>query len=63
MPHITVQMYPGRNDETKEQLQNALKECTQNVLHVPEEAVTISLEEVLPEDWQRVVVQSNNIKK
>ena len=55
MPHINVKMFPGRDDEKKKDLADKLLQCAQEVLGCPAEALSVSVEDVAPEDWNRDV--------
>lgn len=55
MPHINVKMFPGRDDEKKKDLADKLLQCAQEALGCPAEALSVSVEDVAPEDWNRDV--------
>ena len=55
MPHINVKMFPGRDDEKKKDLADKLLQCAQEALGCPAEALSVSVEDVAPEDWTRDV--------
>ena len=57
MPHIKIQMYPGRDQETIEQLSQSLCECVCNVLQAKPDSVSVSLEQIEPENWYDKVVK------
>ena len=54
MPYIAVKAYP-RDEEAKKALVEKLRETVMEVWGVPEKAVSISIEEVQPEDWEEKV--------
>lgn len=54
MPYIAVKMYP-KDDKIKKELAEKLCETVVEVVGCPPQAVTISLEEVAPADWDAKV--------
>lgn len=52
MPHIAVSMYPGRDAETKRKLAVKLQDAIAEELKIKKEVVTVSIEDVEPEQWQ-----------
>lgn len=57
MPHIKVQMYPGRSKEQKEELAKALEQCLCNVLNSSSDGISISIEDIDQNDWHDKVVK------
>jgi 4-oxalocrotonate tautomerase len=55
MPHVIVKMYPGRSEQQKTQLAQAIVKDVMNIANVGEEAVSVSIEEVGPGDWTEKV--------
>ena len=51
MPHITVQMYPGRDDELKKRLSEALVKTASEVLNRGKEHFSVSVEDVPQDEW------------
>lgn len=51
MPHITCQMYPGRSEELKKILAEKLHEATVEALGCSPEAVSVAIEDIMPDDW------------
>ncbi len=54
MPYVAIKAYP-RDEETKKKLVDQINEAVLNAWGCPQEAVTISLEEVEPADWNEKV--------
>lgn len=52
MPHIAITMYPGRNEEIKQNLANNVAECVEKSLNVDPKFVSVTIEEIAPEKWQ-----------
>lgn len=55
MPHITVQMYPGRSDETKKRLADALVRAAAEELERRPEHFSVSIEDVPQDEWDEKV--------
>lgn len=55
MPHITVQMYPGRSDETKLMLAQKLAETASEALGRGIEHFSVSVEDIPQEEWKEKV--------
>lgn len=55
MPHITVQMYPGRSDEIKQRLAKVLAEAAAKELDRGLEHFSVSIEDVPQDEWKETV--------
>ena len=55
MPHVSVKLWPGRSEQTKQRLAGAIVEDVVNILGCGEESVSVSIEEVDPKDWKEKV--------
>lgn len=51
MPHITIQMYPGRDDETKMKLAKAVLKVASQELNRGEEHFSVSIQDVPQDEW------------
>ena len=54
MPYVAIKAYP-KDKETKEKLVERINEVFLEVWGCPQEAISISLEEVAPSDWEEKV--------
>lgn len=63
MPHIKVQMYPGRTTEKKEELTQAIEETIKEVLGATSDSISIAIEEVAQEAWKKEVVEKEIQRK
>ncbi len=66
MPHITVQMYPGRSGELKKELAEALLEAASKTLGREKAHFSVSVEDVPQEEWKnrvydKVLVDRNTV--
>ena len=55
MPHITVQMYPGRDEKIKKNLAEKLAEVASRELGREIEHLSGSIEDVLQDEWKEKV--------
>jgi len=55
MPHVIVKMYPGRSDQQKLQLAEAIANDMMAIAKVGDDAVSVAIEEVTPGDWTEKV--------
>lgn len=55
MPHVIVKLWPGKSEEQKRQLAEAITRDIMHVLSYGEESVSVALEEIKPEDWAEEV--------
>ena len=66
MPHVIVKLWPGKSEQQKTRLAEAIAKDAMNVLNYGEESVSVAIEEVKPRDWAENVHQSdvvNNSEK
>ena len=55
MPHIAIQMYPGRDDETKKKLAEAILKTAAQELNRGQEHFSVSIEDVPQSEWKEKV--------
>ena len=55
MPHIAIQMYPGRDDETKKRLAEAILKTAAQELNRGQEHFSVSIEDVPQSEWKEKV--------
>jgi 4-oxalocrotonate tautomerase len=56
MPYIAIKSFP-KDQETKEAVVEKINEIFLEVWGCPQEAITISIEDVMPEDWEEKIVK------
>ena len=56
MPYIAIKSFP-KDQATKEIVVEKIKEIFLEVWGCPQEAITISIEDVAPEDWDEKIVK------
>lgn len=55
MPHIVLQMFPGRPEAVKAELVKTLQQVTVDALGCKPEHVSVSIDEIVPADWNEKV--------
>lgn len=55
MPHITIQMYPGRDTETKRKLAEAVAKTAAAELNRGIEHFSVSIQDIPQEEWTEKV--------
>ena len=55
MPHVIVKLWPGKSEEQKNRLAERITKDVMAVLNYGEESVSVSIEEVEPQDWTEKV--------
>lgn len=57
MPHVIVKLWPGKSEQQKQGLANAIANDVMEFLGYGEESVSVGIEEVAPSDWAEQVFQ------
>ncbi|MEG0856668.1 MAG: tautomerase family protein [Terrisporobacter sp.] len=57
MPHIVVQMYPGRSNEIKEDFAKKVQKLTVEEFGCQPGHVSVSVEDIAQENWKEEVVE------
>ncbi len=55
MPHIIIKMYPGRTEQQKKQLTDAIVKDVITFAGVGESSVSVAIEEISPAEWTEKV--------
>jgi 4-oxalocrotonate tautomerase len=63
MPHIIVKLYPGRSEEQKNQLVEKIVKDVVTIAKCEENAVSVAIEEVDPNDWAELVYKPDILEK
>jgi 4-oxalocrotonate tautomerase len=63
MPHIALKLAPGRSEPQKRELAARIVQVLIEVLHVPEEEISLTIEEVAPKDWTEQVYRPEILAK
>ena len=55
MPHVVVKLWPGKSEQQKIQLAEAIVKDLMSVMHSGEQSISVAIEEIKPEDWAEQV--------
>jgi 4-oxalocrotonate tautomerase len=63
MPHVIVKLWPGKSEQQKRRLSEAITKDVMEVLHYGEESVSVAFEEISSHDWSEEVYQPEIVNK
>jgi 4-oxalocrotonate tautomerase len=66
MPHVIVKLWPGKSEQQKTRLAEAITRDVMDILHYGEESVSVAMEEIKPSEWAEKAYRSevkNNLDK
>ena len=63
MPHVIVKLWPGKSEQQKTRLAEAITKDVMNIFNYGEESVSVAMEEIKPQDWAEKVYQPDIIGK
>jgi 4-oxalocrotonate tautomerase len=66
VPHVIVKLWPGRSEQQKRRLAEAIAQDVMDILEYGEESVSVAMEEISSSDWAEKVYRPdiiNNSKK
>jgi 4-oxalocrotonate tautomerase len=55
MPHVIVKLYPGRTEEQKTRLAEAITKDVMTIAQCEEKSVSVAIEEIDPAQWAEKV--------
>jgi 4-oxalocrotonate tautomerase len=61
-----VKLWPGKSEQQKTRLAEAITKDVMNILHYGEESVSVAMEEIKPKEWVEKVCQpeiKNNLDR
>ena len=59
MPHVIVKLWPGKSEDQKRRLSDAIVRDVTSILNYGDESVSVAFEEVAARDWKRKVYEPN----
>jgi len=59
MPHVIVKLWPGKSEQQKMQLAEAIVKDVMHVLHYGAESVSVAIEEVASQEWAEKVYKQD----
>ena len=62
MPHLIVKLWPGKSEDQKQRLTDAIVKDVVSILHYGEESVSVSFEEIAAEEWNERVYRPDIVK-
>jgi 4-oxalocrotonate tautomerase len=54
-PHVIVKLYPGRSEQQKVRLAEAIVKDVVDIIRCSEDSVSVAIEEIKPEDWKEKI--------
>jgi 4-oxalocrotonate tautomerase len=63
MPHVIVKLWPGKSEQQKARLADAIVRDVMEVLNYGEEAVSVAFQEIKPEDWAEQVYKADIVDR
>ena len=63
MPHVIVKLWPGKSEQQKAQLTEAIVKDVCKILRYGEESVSVAIEEIEPGEWKEKVYKPDIINK
>lgn len=63
MPHIVVKLWPGKSEEQKAQLTDAIVREVTGILGSGPQSVSVGFEEVASDDWTEQVFEPDILNK
>ena len=63
MPHVIVKLWPGKSEQQKTRLADAITKDVMEILHYGDESVSVALEEVKSREWLEKVYKPDILNK
>ena len=63
MPHVSIKMYPGRSEEQKIKLADAIVKDVVAIAKCEEKSVSVAFEEIEKEDWAEKVYKPDILNR
>jgi len=63
MPHVIVKLWPGKTEQQKQRLADAITKKVMAIFNYAEESVSVAMEEVTFENWNQRVYKPDIKKK
>jgi 4-oxalocrotonate tautomerase len=63
MPHVIIKMYSGRSEQQKTKLADAITQAVVTTLNHGEDAVSVAIEDIKPDDWVEKVFKPDILAK
>ncbi|TFF24829.1 4-oxalocrotonate tautomerase [Jiella endophytica] len=63
MPHVVVKLWPGKSEDQKTELAEAITRQVTSILNCGVDSVSVGFEEVRSDDWREMVYEPDIIGK
>ena len=63
MPHVIVELWPGKSEQQKTRLAEAITKDVKEILHFGDESVSVTMEEVGSQDWVEKVYKPDILNR
>lgn len=63
MPHVIVKLWPGKSEQQKSRLAEAITQDVMSIFNYSEESVSVAMEEIEPQDWANKVYKPDILAK
>jgi 4-oxalocrotonate tautomerase len=63
MPHVIVKLWPGKSEQQKARLAEAITQDVMEIFNYGEESVSVAMEEITAQDWPKKVYQPDILAK
>jgi len=63
MPHVIVKLWPGKSEQQKTRLAEAITKDVMGIFNYGEEAVSVAMEEIRPDEWAEKVYKQDILNK
>src|SRR6185437_3036802 len=63
MPHVIVKLWPGKSEQQKSRLAEAITRDVMEILHYGDESVSVAFEEVKARDWLEKVYKPDILNR
>ena len=63
MPHVIVKLYTGRSEQQKAKIAEEVTKAVMTGANCAEQAVSVSIEDIEPDDWTETVYKPEIIGK
>ena len=63
MPHVIVKLWPGKTEQQKRNLADAITKDVMSILNYGADSVSVGVEEVASGDWAKEVYQQDIVAK
>jgi 4-oxalocrotonate tautomerase len=63
MPHVIIKLWPGKSEQQKTRLADAIAKDVMDILNYGEESVSVAIEEIKSNDWAEKVYKADIVAR